>query len=334
MKTIKRELMHVGMFGPNGTSVTKDDIAECYETFDGKCPVVIGHTLADWMPKFGSVKKVSIQQNGNSLVGDEIEIHDLLAEASNEDNKFFEDISVGIRKRASDGKRYLHHVAYLGAVPPLIRDLKVFGDLEVLYCADDTDVVHYQSSETTNNTPGQISQALHRISDRGSAGWALRDVLSALEELTAWATEMVVNGAQIPEALLQQIVDFADKAKAKKEETVEEVKLKEENDKLKADLADANKAIRASTRAALEQAMQGRIPKGKQDLVLALADTLIDGQSIELADEQGVKSVHKPIDVLRKIIEAIPVPVQPGQEDLGDVGGEKSVDLSKIRNKV
>jgi hypothetical protein len=68
---------------------------------------------------------------------------------------------------------------------------------------------------------------------------------------------MVVNGAQIPEALLQQITDFADKAKAKKEETVEEAKPKKRMTSLRHDLADANKAIRASTRAALEQAMQG-----------------------------------------------------------------------------
>ncbi len=339
MKTLKRELMHVGMFGADGTTVTKNDIAECAATFDGKCPIVIGHELADWMPKFGNVKKVSIQENGDSLVGDEIEIHDLLAEASNDDNKFFDDISASIRRRASDGKRYLHHVAYLGAIPPKIRDLKVFSDLELLCLADDgaaVNVDYRATKEAADASADQVSEALRRISERGSAGWALKDVLSALGELTTWATEMFINGAQIPETLLQQMKNFADKkATEHKEDSVEDAKLKEENDKLKADLADANKTIRASVRTALTQAMNGKIPKGKQKLVLTLADSLAEGQPIELADEDGTVTKHTPIELLRQIIEAIPVAVQPGQEDFGDdVADRQAIDLSKIRNKV
>lgn len=80
MKTIKRELAHIGMFGPDGIVVTKTDLADCAETFDGKCPVSLGHRLADWMPKFGNVKSVELLEDGESLSG-EVEMHDELADA-------------------------------------------------------------------------------------------------------------------------------------------------------------------------------------------------------------------------------------------------------------
>lgn len=133
MKTIKRELARVGQFGSDGTVVTEKDLKECADTFDGKCPIALGHKLADWMPKFGNAKTVSLADNGKTLVG-ELEIHDLLADAVEE--KFYSDISAGIATRKVDGKRYLHHIAYLGAVPPKIRDLKVFSDLGVMYFGD------------------------------------------------------------------------------------------------------------------------------------------------------------------------------------------------------
>lgn len=136
MKTIKRELAHVGMFGQsgNGVQVTKQDLAEVASTFDGKAPISLGHKLADWMPKFGDVTKVELSADGESLSG-ELAVHDVLADAI--DEKFYEHLSVGLPRRASDGKRYLHHVAFLGAIPPKIRDLKVFSDLGVLHFGDE-----------------------------------------------------------------------------------------------------------------------------------------------------------------------------------------------------
>jgi len=80
MKTIKRELAHIGMFGPDEIVITKAYLADCAETFDGKCPVSLGHKLADWMPKFGNVKSVELLENDESLSGD-VEMHDELADA-------------------------------------------------------------------------------------------------------------------------------------------------------------------------------------------------------------------------------------------------------------
>ncbi len=333
MKTVKRELVHTGMFGPDGTVITKADLADCAETFDGKCPVSLGHKLADWMPKLGNVKSVGLQEDGESLVGD-VEMHDELADAV--DEKFYDDISVGIQTRKKDGKKYLHHLAFLGAIPPKVRDLKIFGDNLILGFGDDQ-VVSYSGKKEAADAPNtdQITEAIRRIADKGRSGWVLEDVLKALGELTAWCMEMVASGAKIPETLMQQLQQFSDEVTAKggKEESVEDAKLKEENDQLKKDLADSRARNIATAKTSLIQAMNGKIPKDKQDLVLSLADSLSGSEAIELSDADGKKEKVGPLDVLKRVIEAIPAPVREGRTDLGDEGSS-SLDLSKLNGKV
>ena len=335
MKTIKRELAHIGMFGPEGTVVTKADLADCAETFDGKCPVSLGHRLVDWMPKFGNVVSVELTDGGESIMGD-VEMHDALADAV--DEKFYDDISVGIQTRKKDGKKYLHHLAFLGAIPPKIRDLKVFSDMPTL-CLGDDDVVSYSGMKEAADAlaTDQITEAIRRIADKGRAGWALEDVIKALGDLTAWCVEMVASGAKIPDTLAQQLQQFSDvvAAKSGKEERVEDAMLKEENAQLKKDLADAKSANLASFKASLVTAMEGKIPKGKQDLVIHLADALSDGEEIELSDADGKKEKSGPLDILKRVIEAIPAAVKEGKTDLGDPEGTAPavLDLSKIAGK-
>lgn len=334
MKTVKRELVHTGMFGPDGIVITKADLADCAQTYDGKCPVTLGHKLADWMPKFGNVKSVELSTDGESLSGD-VEMHDDLADAV--DEKFYDDISVGIQTRKKDGKKYLHHLAFLGAIPPKIRDLKVFSDIPTLCFGDD--VVSYSGKKEGAEAPttDQITEAIRRIADKGRAGWALEDVLKALGDLTAWCMEMVASGAKIPDTLVQQLQQFSDAVAAKggKEESVEDAKLKEENTQLKQALADAKSANLASAKAGLVAAMDGKIPKGKQDLVLCLADALSGGEGIELSDNTGKKEKVDPLDVLKRLIDALPATVKEGRTDLGDHEENSSevLDLSKIAHK-
>lgn len=322
MKTIKRELAHVGMFGQSGDGVlvTKKDLAEVAETFDGMSPVSLGHKLADWMPKFGDVTKVQLSADGNSLSG-ELEINDVLADAV--DAKFYEHLSVGIPKRASDGKRYLHHVAFLGAVPPKIRDLKFLADLGAACFGDlaEGDVFADEPPASPSSTPQDVATALRRIADKGRTAWAFEDVTKALSELVAAATEMLVNGAKIPDSLKDPIGTFADQIRtAGSPGKEEDVEMKEENERLKKELADSKAAGLATAKEGLKTAMAGRIPAAKQDLVLELADRLGDADTVELADEAkpGEKKKVSALDVLRQVLEAIPKPVTEGRLDLGD----------------
>lgn len=130
--TIKRlELAKTGQFGIDGASLTLQDLQEAVETFEGTPPVSIGHQMAkeDWFPRFGSILTVDLTEDddgGGVLFGD-VEMNETLSDAY--DQGFYTGWSISLPKRASDGKRYIHHLAFLGAVPPKIRDLKVLDEL-------------------------------------------------------------------------------------------------------------------------------------------------------------------------------------------------------------
>ncbi len=334
MKKIKRELAHVGMFGSDGTLITKAHLADLAATADGDCPVSLGHKLADWMPRMGTVKSVALEKNGESLVG-EIEEQDLLADAR--EAGFYPKCSVGIKRRAEDGKHYLHHLAYLGAVPPKIRDLKVFADLDFVFIGDEKDVVEYADA-----TPEERAAAAGKIAgSRNGASWNLDEVKAQLERLFGWAERMALTGELPPELLpqVQQLSDrfetIANQASKKTQKKEGGVDPQEKNLELEKQLADANVVILKTAKDGLVKTMEGRIPKGKQDLVLALADSLGPTESIELSDSEGKKETVTRLDVLKRILESIPVSVREGKTDLGDPGENgKPADMAKIMSRV
>lgn len=133
-KTLKRmELARVGQFGMDGAEITLKDLREVKETFDGRAPVSIGHDMTkdkDWWPSFGNVVALELQESEDgvsaTLSGD-VMLDIVLAEAI--DQGFYDGWSISMPQRGSDSKRYLHHLAFLGAVPPKIRDLKILKEL-------------------------------------------------------------------------------------------------------------------------------------------------------------------------------------------------------------
>jgi len=122
---MKIELVKVGTFGEH--TITEKDLDELVETFQGEVPITLGHSLADFMPAFGWV--TSVEKKDGSLIG-EVELNDLLKEAF--EQGLYKKWSAGIRRDPVTGKKYLHHVAFLGAVPPKIKDLKVFQSFNSL----------------------------------------------------------------------------------------------------------------------------------------------------------------------------------------------------------
>lgn len=132
--TLKRlELARTGQFGMDGTELTLKDLREAVETFEGTPPLSIGHQMAkeDWFPRFGSILSVELAENADGINGTlsgDVEMNEILSDAY--DQGFYTGWSISLPQRGSDSKRYIHHLAFLGAMPPKIRDLKVIQELK------------------------------------------------------------------------------------------------------------------------------------------------------------------------------------------------------------
>jgi len=127
------ELARTGSFGPDGAAVTLQNLQDVVDTFDGKCPVSLGHymTKQDWWPSWGNVETIELVKDINGIDGvlhGDVSMQPVLAEAI--DSGFYTGWSISIPARASDNKRYLHHLAMLGSVPPKIRELKLLASVE------------------------------------------------------------------------------------------------------------------------------------------------------------------------------------------------------------
>jgi len=328
MKTIKREILKVGQYGRMGGQkviITPEIIKDVRETFDGKCPCTIGHELADYMPKFGDVKTIEPESTAESIVAT-MNVHDVLADAINE--KFYEDTSVGI-ERNLQGKYYLHHNAFLGAIPPKIRDLKVFADLDIVCLA--------AGPASALTPPAARAQAGQRMMDsKRQAEFGLNEARSAIAKLQAWAAEMALSGS-LPSDLAAPIAELSDQLAGKQKAPAAQladkaaslkpdsdpkegdtVELKEENEALRKNLADANSRILAGAKGDLAKAMEGRVPKAKQGAILSLADRLVEVKGIKLADGDGKEKTVDALEILKEVFESIPKPVTEGRADLGD----------------
>ena len=115
------ELARAGKWGLDGSEITRQDITELAETIAGKRPVVIGHDVTDRAPKFGDVLDCWPSTDGLSLIGPV-----MFTDAGNKlyEGNYYDGWSISMPRREIDGKRVLHHLAILGAVPPKIPGLE------------------------------------------------------------------------------------------------------------------------------------------------------------------------------------------------------------------
>jgi len=141
------ELAKAGKY--HGKELSPSDFQEIVETFKGEVPVALGHSLADFMPAFGWVK--ALKTEGETLYGD-VELLPPLDEAY--ENGFFKKWSIGVRVN-DEGKKYLHHLAFLGAMPPAIKDLKPVSQVAF---SDDVETYEFASLEA--DKLGVIARAL------------------------------------------------------------------------------------------------------------------------------------------------------------------------------
>lgn len=281
MKTRKREFAKAGVFGSvdNPKLVLESDLQEIAETFPEiqKAPVQLGHWADAEQPRLGNVVSVIYDQETKTLYG-EIEEDDTLAQAV--DDGYYPDVSIGAKQRASDGKMYLHHLAYLGEEAPAIKDLKdkIKDDLGIV-ASDSAGVRMF---------PGTKEKRLY-LSD----GPVKVDT---------------------PRGGKEKEVD--DKKKVEDLEA-ENQKLKEENQAKEKMLSDVLKVRKEEEKAALKKAVEGKLTEAQTEKLMALADSFEDGKIIELADGENKKAMS-PCSVLAEIFADVPLKVKPGQVNLSD----------------
>ncbi|MBD5411190.1 MAG: hypothetical protein HDR51_00330 [Treponema sp.] len=121
-------LARAGTFGSEGNPqmVTEDDLREIADSYKpgDVIPVTIvldGHPEGKNFPKLGEVVNLFFDEESNVLKG-ELKLNDALAAAMNDG--YYDNWSIGAKRRAGDGKMYLHHLALLGETPPAIKDLR------------------------------------------------------------------------------------------------------------------------------------------------------------------------------------------------------------------
>lgn len=269
--SLRLQLAKPGKFGIDGTVVTEKDLRDAAETFESEVPITLGHNLADFMPAFGWVKAVQYSEPEKIIFGD-VELSDVLKDAF--EQGLYKKWSVGIHRRASDGKRFLHHLAFLGAVPPKIKDLKIM-DSKVINMSDVDETRTFELFDKT--TTKEVKTMPDETKDEG------KDV---------------------------ELADLEKRA------------------------SDLETALRNAKKEALKNAIAGKVPAAKTGLVMELADRLPLEDSIELSDDSGVKRKVSAFDLLSEIFASIPLPVKPGEMDMGDVSGRgDSVDaLAMIKS--
>ena len=304
MKKRKREIARAGIFGSvdNPQIVLAKDLQEIAETWPEvkTAPVKLGSHWAEGNPRLGNVISVSFDVATSSLWA-EIEEHDVLAKAVDEDG-FYPDVSIGAKARASDGKMYLHHLAYLGDEPPAVKGL-------------------YQQIAEPLDTPPDIA-----ASDAGP-----------VRELPSPRAKQLYLSDTPPSGVVKNMsgaaggfASFPPAAKgtiSNKESVVTDEEfnaMKAENEKMRKEISEyrdilLEKAVKEKEedKAKLKEAADGKLSEAEMGSLLELADTFAEGKTINLSDG-GKSSRLRPIQFLAQLMAKLPQPVAPGVLHLSD----------------
>ncbi|MDR2134860.1 MAG: hypothetical protein LBP27_07100 [Treponema sp.] len=314
MRTRKREVARVGIFGSKDDPqiVTERDLKEIEETFTDvkKAPVVFGHWPRPEDPRLGNAISVAYDDTAKSLSA-EIEEDDALADAV--DAGFYPDVSIRAKQRATDGKMYLVHLAYLGQEAPAIKDLvsSVKESLGIA-AAEASGARAFPSPSEKCLYLSDTPPKTFITSDMGEPPGAGSGPQSSPDERSG------ADGAGGNPANQSKEVGMTEE---------EAQKLREENERLKAEsqakdlaLSEAAGKQREAVRERLRAVMEGKIPKGLQGKVLELPGAFDEGKVIELSDETapGGKRKTSGTELLLEIVSALPKPVEPGALTLSD----------------
>lgn len=289
MKIRKRELAKAGIFGSidNPVVVKESELEEIAETFSDikKAPIKLGGHWTENRPRLGNVISVTYDKKTKTLSG-EVEEQDELSAAV--DAGYYPDVSIGAKQRASDGKMYLHHLAYLGDEPPQVKDLEsglaenLSESEKQIAASDEKDVLLFPATSEKqfylSDTSDSVKPKEEKINDGGLS-----------------MTEEEIKAMQ-----------------------AENERLKAENESKTKMLSDSMAAARERDKEALRKAAEGKVTQPQLESLMALADSFQDGKTIELSDTDGKKKTENPVAVLAGIFASLKPKVEEGALNLSD----------------
>jgi hypothetical protein len=315
------ELARVGKWGLDGSEITKQDISELVQTIAGKRPVVIGHDVTDRAPKFGDVLDCWASTDGCALVGPV-----MFTEAA---DKLYEDgayngWSISMPRRESDGKRVLHHLAILGAVPPKIPGLSELAQVAVNF-GDNAGKDKFQFSGTIPEKEDEdtmTDEEKKALAEKEAKIAELEAQVKALQEQAAKTAAEIPPAEKKPETAPPADdgapADGADFADVQKQ--LGEIKAERKRERLESFARDA----------------AGKLPAGVAAKANALAAQIEAVGAFDFS-ENGKTEKRDALRVLGDILRLWPQPVRTGASGInyGDsVDGEKPVDWAAAAKKM
>jgi hypothetical protein len=325
MKLRKREIAKVGIFGSkdNPQIVNEKDLKEIAETFAEikKAPVSLsGHYPDPSSPRLGNVVGVTYDDKTQTLTG-KIEEEDALAESV--DAGYYPDVSIGARQRASDGKMYLHHLAYLGEEPPAIKDL-------VKEIKDDLGIAAGDAADC-RILPSPSEKRFY-LSDVPPENQTLKN--NGLKESSPPSESVSEVGSGADSAnQVKEVCTMTDEEAQKLRE--ENERLKKENDAKELALSDAEKQKKEADRNRLKAEMDSKgVPQAIREKALRLCDAMDNGKTIELSDTEAPegKRIVSAADCLIEIITSFPKPVETGVMNLSDGHDTAGINAASAEN--
>jgi hypothetical protein len=318
------ELARAGRWGLDGSEITPSDIAEMAETMAGKRPVVIGHDVTDRAPKFGDVLDCWPSADGGALAGPV-----MFTEAG---DRLYEDgayngWSVSMPRRETDGRRVLHHLAILGAVPPKIPGLAELESIAVNFgesAGKDTFQFSGTIPEKEGNGVDPLEEAKKALAEKDAKIAELEARNKALAEGAAAAT------ADTPPAGAETKPETAPPAAAgAADETANFADMRKQMDEIKAERRRERLEVFAREAA-------GKLPAGIAAKANALAARIEAVGAFDFSDN-GKTEKRDALLVLGDILRLWPQPVSTGASGInyGDgAGGGKPVDWAAAAKKM
>lgn len=315
---MKIQLAKVGKAN-NGLSLTLSELQEAVKNFKDTRPISIDHIKTGKEPKYGEVKWVELNKDVlEGEIGLLPEVQPLFEKG------LYNKWSSGFKR--GDNGMYLHHLALLGAQPPAIEGLQVVNFSEDCKCDVE---IEYNFKDEYGYKFDVISRFMRELRE-----WFIEKY--GKDEADKVASNWKIEDVQAPvkEKEIKESINFSNKL-GEDTMTIEEMQKQLDEEKNKAknfsdELTLYKKREKELKKEALKNAMNGKVPKEKIDMVLEFSDKIETG-SKEFSDKKN----RDFFEVITEVFSSLPNMVDTKEYSFSDsTKPTKEVSVQEMLNKM